>query len=958
MDTVQQNAFSFNYSAQRSPTVEIVGKDISATLMTSDRGYTGEAEMQRSPNPVTSKAPGLNPNANVFQSKSPTTAMHPEGPQEGDQSAKGDHSAKCDLSPASSTASHGFAYMNGVDGGETDEGIQDDAVIGSTSDVPDDGPDFANMNGGSETTAAASSSETASVTDVADEGTLEDKLPDDQLRAMLKNQLEYYFSRENLANDSYLASQMDGDQFVPISTIAGFNQVKRLTNSLELVVNVLRESGNVQVDEKGLKVRPMHKRCVVILREIPHTTPLEDVAGIFSGTSCPKFATCEFAHNNSWYVTFDSEEDAQLAYQYLREEVKTFLGKPILARIKAKPLLRNSFVPKNGFKAVPLSPQPQQFLPSLYNQTPTSAAPTAPPPQPPASPQSAPAAPQPTPPAPQQQVPSQTMSQKFTYPSQVPSVHYIPQQQQFPFFPPAPASLQMWANIGFPFFPPAPASLQMWANPAVTYFDPGTAPWDALSCFQAFAANGYTPTAFNLASATRHSFQNARNRNTKPHKSAGNQGDRMAGNVYRNGGARAHSGGSHMMPNVVRRDNHVLAAHNHLSNTRIEPQNSRGQTDNLSKDQVQRRVNYRSRRRNKGVDDDELKRQHSSQAPTKEAHPMQPPGSSNGDSGGSVSGTGGVGGGGAHHQPAKFELEATSFPPLPGFTDNMTAGEVFENKMSDVVKGTAKPSSSASKDMKVSTPTMAASMPSGAAPATATPSHPPLSSTHIVPPPKAKGPTTVTTEKKPAVTGAVAMTTVTPTVANDTVASLPAQPSHSRQKVTRSTSTDSMTNDTQAKSSTAAVSASASPLSPTTAVTSSSSSATVSTQTTTKASTKPDETKPNMTRLSYAQMALRGKDRVAAAVPAEKTEPTKENAVTSSVSSTPESCTRSSNTLREQQSGGMHSPTRTDYHRKDDQRVVGRRAKENREWERRDRARVPFRERRRENRDFDAQPRK
>ena len=142
----------------------------------------------------------------------------------------------------------------------------------------------------------------------------------------------------------------------------------------------------------------------------------------------------------------------------------------------------------------------------------------------------------------------------------------------------------------------------------------------------------------------------------------------MAGNVYRNGGARAHSGGSHMMSNAVRRDNHVLAAHNHLSNARIEPQNSRGQTDNLSKDQVQRRVNYRSRRRNKGVDDDELKRQHSSQAPTKEAHPMQPPGSSNGDSGGSVSGTGGVGGGGAHHQPAKFELEATSFPPLPGFT--------------------------------------------------------------------------------------------------------------------------------------------------------------------------------------------------------------------------------------------------------------------------------------------------
>lgn len=40
----------------------------------------------------------------------------------------------------------------------------------------------------------------------------------------------------------------------------------------------------VQVDEKGEKVRPNHKRCIIILREVPETTPVEvtDIAKKFS----------------------------------------------------------------------------------------------------------------------------------------------------------------------------------------------------------------------------------------------------------------------------------------------------------------------------------------------------------------------------------------------------------------------------------------------------------------------------------------------------------------------------------------------------------------------------------------------------------------------------------------------------------------------------------------------------
>lgn len=31
----------------------------------------------------------------------------------------------------------------------------------------------------------------------------------------------------------------------------------------------------VQVDETGKKVRPNHSRCIIILREVPETTPVE-----------------------------------------------------------------------------------------------------------------------------------------------------------------------------------------------------------------------------------------------------------------------------------------------------------------------------------------------------------------------------------------------------------------------------------------------------------------------------------------------------------------------------------------------------------------------------------------------------------------------------------------------------------------------------------------------------------
>ncbi|XP_072977648.1 la-related protein 1A-like [Typha angustifolia] len=109
------------------------------------------------------------------------------------------------------------------------------------------------------------------------------------LKTRIVNQIEYYFSDQNLQQDNYLRSLLDEQGWVSISKIADFPRMKRMTNDIPLILDALRSSSLIEIQEN--KIRRRNDWCKWI--------PVSTKSGSVHSQSSVGIDNCTSGGNNS-----------------------------------------------------------------------------------------------------------------------------------------------------------------------------------------------------------------------------------------------------------------------------------------------------------------------------------------------------------------------------------------------------------------------------------------------------------------------------------------------------------------------------------------------------------------------------------------------------------------------------------------------------------------------------------
>lgn len=75
------------------------------------------------------------------------------------------------------------------------------------------------------------------------------------LMEVLTQQLEYYFSVENLCRDIFLRGKMNGKGYIDIDVLGSFNRLRYLTDNIDFLLKAARKSELLKVKNRAVRAR-------------------------------------------------------------------------------------------------------------------------------------------------------------------------------------------------------------------------------------------------------------------------------------------------------------------------------------------------------------------------------------------------------------------------------------------------------------------------------------------------------------------------------------------------------------------------------------------------------------------------------------------------------------------------------------------------------------------------------
>lgn len=169
------------------------------------------------------------------------------------------------------------------------------------------------------------------------------KLEGDALLDAVQQALESLLDRDNVATNATISSAMDQQTYVPVAVLVKTGEIKKLTRDKSVLIQAAGKSEQLSVNADETMIKPNYKarRNIVIVRDAPEGASEDDVKAVFVAPHDANLESVLKEHNNTFFVSFTSDETAQEAALWARLNKVKVGGADVSIAIKSDHLKKS-----------------------------------------------------------------------------------------------------------------------------------------------------------------------------------------------------------------------------------------------------------------------------------------------------------------------------------------------------------------------------------------------------------------------------------------------------------------------------------------------------------------------------------------------------------------------------------------------------------------------------------------